>query len=242
MIKWLWDCYQIIKLYIHDRESCILYQIRVGLFLKFCCLLIIRIRTSDICSSIFWLSKFVLYICRTAYIWSKYMQNVCLNALTSSFSFCSRFGDYQTSFRRCRDFAPALEGLCFIRREFNRFDATVQTYMHNRVHQIFSGSFSDTVTSPNDVLFIVHHTNVDRLFEKWLRLRRRRRSRRNRRIAQRQYWSRLRRPSRRIDLIGHCAQCYAVGFIPVIGNIQLLSNIRRTFGYEYSSYRFGNVP
>lgn len=165
----------------------------------------------------------------------------------SNSRFSTVWGDYAPTFRTCRNLAAALEGVCPVRRRRETgWGNPVDTYMHNRVHAIFRGSFSDTVTSPNDPLFICHHAQVDRLFEKWLRRRprrrrrRRRRRRNNRRRARLQYSRQLGRPTR-MDLVGHCGLCYTVGFIPVIRNVQLLNNVRR-FGYEYDSYRFGRVP
>ncbi len=41
-----------------------------------------------------------------------------------------------------------------------------------QVHAFFSGTLSGVTTSTNDPLFILHHTMIDKLFERWLRMHR----------------------------------------------------------------------
>ncbi|GAA54899.1 tyrosinase, partial [Clonorchis sinensis] len=45
----------------------------------------------------------------------------------------------------------------------------VPVHMHNLVHSYFNGSWFDVATSPNDPIFFLHHTFVDKLFELWIR-------------------------------------------------------------------------
>ncbi|KAL3309691.1 hypothetical protein Ciccas_011759 [Cichlidogyrus casuarinus] len=42
-------------------------------------------------------------------------------------------------------------------------------FMHNLVHSYINGSWFDVATSPNDPLFWLHHSFVDKLFELWMR-------------------------------------------------------------------------
>merc|ERR1712240_8485 len=42
-------------------------------------------------------------------------------------------------------------------------------YMHNLVHDWIGGSVSNVPIAGNDPLFFLHHANVDRIFETWLR-------------------------------------------------------------------------
>lgn len=57
------------------------------------------------------------------------------------------------------DFTDALEG--WKQRKFN-----MQTDMHNRVHRWVGGIMS-TMLSPTDILFWLHHANIDRIWSKW---------------------------------------------------------------------------
>ncbi|XP_062517932.1 tyrosinase-like [Corticium candelabrum] len=40
---------------------------------------------------------------------------------------------------------------------------------HNRVHIYMGGIMADVSPAPNDPIFLLHHANIDRLFEVWLR-------------------------------------------------------------------------
>ena len=42
------------------------------------------------------------------------------------------------------------------------------SYLHNAVHIYMNGTMSDVDRSANDPVFILHHTYIDSLFEKWL--------------------------------------------------------------------------
>ncbi|XP_002738430.2 tyrosinase-like [Saccoglossus kowalevskii] len=41
--------------------------------------------------------------------------------------------------------------------------------LHNQVHLYFNGTISVIANAPSDPIFILHHVNVDRILEKWLR-------------------------------------------------------------------------
>lgn len=59
----------------------------------------------------------------------------------------------------CTAFHQAYEGICGL----NKTDQYL--YMHNRVHNIVKGSFCCSGTSVNDPLFIVHHSQLDRIWD-----------------------------------------------------------------------------
>ncbi|XP_066300031.1 tyrosinase-like [Branchiostoma lanceolatum] len=42
--------------------------------------------------------------------------------------------------------------------------------LHNQVHIYMDGTMSDTPFASNDPIFMLHHCNIDRLFESWIRL------------------------------------------------------------------------
>lgn len=44
-----------------------------------------------------------------------------------------------------------------------------EMHLHNVVHNSFGGTMSDVSVAPNDPIFWLHHSFVDRIFEKWLR-------------------------------------------------------------------------
>ena len=41
--------------------------------------------------------------------------------------------------------------------------------LHNRVHIVLGGTMGDVPSASNDPIFLLHHSFVDRIFEKWLR-------------------------------------------------------------------------
>lgn len=67
--------------------------------------------------------------------------------------------DRDQALRKCRSFHQALEGFCGRPGTDGRL-----RYMHNRVHNMVRGSTCCSATSPNDPLFLLHHTQIDRIF------------------------------------------------------------------------------
>lgn len=47
------------------------------------------------------------------------------------------------------------------------FRLLLETVLHNRVHMYVGGHMGDTLISPNDPVFWLHHANVDRLWARW---------------------------------------------------------------------------
>ena len=65
---------------------------------------------------------------------------------------------------------------CNFRNTFEGFVNTTNGYqmpgvhtLHNRVHNVLGGTMSDVPSASNDPIFPLHHSFVDRIFEKWLR-------------------------------------------------------------------------
>lgn len=58
---------------------------------------------------------------------------------------------------RCNSFGMAMEGYC-------GKQASDDLWMHNKVHNMIQGSMCCVGTSANDPLFMLHHTQVDRMF------------------------------------------------------------------------------
>lgn len=118
--------------------------------------------------------------------------------------------------KTCRSLFAALEGYCGIK--FHR-----KGIMHNRVHNMAIGPFAFGASSPNDPFFVLHHTQVDRLFERWLRQRRR-------------------RPSDLPPITkvppGHCGSCNMVGFYPPKRHKDVYKK-SRFLGYDYDNFHFG---
>ncbi|CAH8515127.1 unnamed protein product [Heterobilharzia americana] len=107
----------------------------------------------------------------------------------------------------------------------NRTSITdIPVYMHNLVHSYFNGSWFDVSTSPNDPLFILHHTFVDKLFELWFR---------KYRPSPSQY-------PRRGCPPGHSAYSPIVPLFPVIENIAYFVD-SRSLGYDYDDYKAGST-
>lgn len=61
---------------------------------------------------------------------------------------------------KCRGFHQVLEGFCSFTG-----DNSTYSFMHNKVHNIVRGTFCCAATSPNDPIFLVHHTQIDRIFQ-----------------------------------------------------------------------------
>ncbi|TGZ62022.1 hypothetical protein CRM22_007664 [Opisthorchis felineus] len=101
---------------------------------------------------------------------------------------------------------------------------TVPVHMHNLVHSYFNGSWFDVATSPNDPIFFLHHTFVDKLFELWIR---------KNRPSPEQYPKTNCPP-------GHGAYSALVPFIPVTTNIDYFVD-SRSLGYDYDNYLAGKT-
>ncbi|MES2444571.1 MAG: tyrosinase family protein [Pseudomonadota bacterium] len=62
-------------------------------------------------------------------------------------------------------FAPGITA--FERGAANAFEGKVEASPHNNIHNLIGGKMA-TMQSPQDVLFWLHHANVDRLWAAWL--------------------------------------------------------------------------
>nr|AFC87780.1 tyrosinase [Schmidtea mediterranea] len=94
--------------------------------------------------------------------------------------------------------------------------------MHNMVHSFINGTWMDFTTSPNDPLFLLHHTFMDKIFEIWLL--------RNRRSTY---------PGKSSTPIGQHADDFIVPFLPLIRNRNLFTSANE-FGYAYDNNIVGN--
>ena len=70
-------------------------------------------------------------------------------------------------------FRNALEGFTMlVNRSMNvceNFDGGFRyTELHNRVHIYIGGTMQSVPTASNDLIFFLHHCNIDRLYEQWL--------------------------------------------------------------------------
>lgn len=119
--------------------------------------------------------------------------------------------------RPCQSFFWALEGFCGSRYR-------PRGVMHNRVHNMALGPLSYGASSPNDPFFALHHTQVDRIFERWLRKRRQ------------GSWD---LPPVSIVPPGHCRSCNMVGFYPPTQHKDVYRH-SRSLGYDYDSFHFGH--
>jgi len=67
--------------------------------------------------------------------------------------------------KHCRSFHIALEGFC---GEPGK-DSTY-LHMHNKIHNMVQGSMCCPATASNDPLFILHHSQIDRIIECWFEI------------------------------------------------------------------------
>lgn len=120
---------------------------------------------------------------------------------------------------KCRGFHQALEGFCGS-PEANGD----HMYMHNRVHNMVSGSFCCAATAANDPLFLLHHSQVDRIMQVWFE----------------HYRPRVTEyPNHGVEP-GSCRECNIIGFIPTIRNVQMFVDMR-DLGIHYDNYKFGKL-
>ncbi|VDP90630.1 unnamed protein product [Echinostoma caproni] len=119
--------------------------------------------------------------------------------------------------KKCRGFHQALEGFCGPPGLNSTF-----LFMHNKVHNMVAGSFCCAATAANDPLFILHHSQIDRIFQVWF-----------------QFF----RP-RPTDFPNHgvqptnCRECNIVAFIPAVRHVQMFVDMR-DLGIHYDNYNFG---
>ena len=85
--------------------------------------------------------------------------------------------NYDTSMRNSRDsFRRRLEGFNTIRSavrctgpEEDREDCNSKQYMHNNVHNWIGGHMAVISAAVNDPIFSLHHCNIDRILESWIK-------------------------------------------------------------------------
>ncbi|XP_070566280.1 tyrosinase-like [Ptychodera flava] len=97
--------------------------------------------------------------------------------------------------------------------------------LHNSVHLYMNGTMSLVPTSANDPMFLVHHANVDRIFEKWLR----------RYNASPDAFPTDSTPT------GHNRYSYMVPFFPVYTNDEFFQRSEH-FGYTYEGIDDQGLP
>lgn len=118
---------------------------------------------------------------------------------------------------KCRSFHQALEGFC------GRSGANgTYMYMHNKVHNMVYGSHCCSATSTNDPLFLLHHTQVDRIFDLWL-------TRNDPRLTEYPEYG---------VAPGSCRACALIGWLPVVRHGQLFTQAKH-LGIKYDSLQFG---
>ena len=68
------------------------------------------------------------------------------------------------------------ESSCNFKNILERYASTKTAYrlpnvhtLHNQVHIVVSGAMEDVPPASNDPIFPLHHSFVDRFYEKWLR-------------------------------------------------------------------------
>ncbi|XP_019633275.1 PREDICTED: tyrosinase-like [Branchiostoma belcheri] len=91
--------------------------------------------------------------------------------------FAMRFPVYDTPpyirYSNC-SFRNLLEGFADTSTGKNHENGNVVVFgahtLHNQVHIYMNGTMGENPTSPNDPIFFLHHCNVDRLLETWMRL------------------------------------------------------------------------
>ncbi|XP_062873234.1 tyrosinase [Trichomycterus rosablanca] len=94
---------------------------------------------------------------------------------------------------------------------------TGQSTMHNSLHIFMNGTMSSVPASANDPIFLLHHTFIDSIFERWLRLHQ----------PPRSLYPESNAP------IGHNGGYNMVPFIPLFKNMDYFINSKE-LGYEYT--------
>ncbi|XP_070567031.1 tyrosinase-like [Ptychodera flava] len=88
--------------------------------------------------------------------------------------------------------------------------------LHNLVHDYMNGTIGSVPTASSDPLFFLHHSNVDRIFDKWLR---------RHRVSRDEF------PGKSTPT-GHSRYSYMVPFFPVYTNDEFFQRSEH-FGYTY---------
>ncbi|XP_006817095.1 tyrosinase-like [Saccoglossus kowalevskii] len=115
-------------------------------------------------------------------------------------------------------FRNILEGFADSERQTGLF-APFGLQSQNRVHSYLNGTMGIVASSPNDPMFWLHHSNVDRIMEKWIR-------RYN--VNTNHY------PPKDSTPVGQEADSYMVPFFPVMKNGEFLQK-SQVFGYTYDN-------
>lgn len=115
---------------------------------------------------------------------------------------------------KCRGFHETLEGFCGL--------PGTDMNMHNKVHNMVSGSFCCSPTAGNDPIFIFHHSQIDRILQIWFE------------HFQPTVTS---FPNHGVDM-GNCRECNLIGFLPAVRHGQMFVDLRQ-LGIYYDNYKFG---
>ncbi|KAF8571178.1 hypothetical protein P879_02393 [Paragonimus westermani] len=119
--------------------------------------------------------------------------------------------------RLCRGFHQTLEGFCGEAGTDGQY-----MYMHNKVHNMVRGSFCCAPTAANDPLFILHHSQIDRVMQIWFE---------HYRPSPTDF------PNHGVEY-GNCRECNLIGFIPTVRHNQMFVDMRQ-LGVYYDNYKFG---
>ncbi|KAL3309248.1 hypothetical protein Ciccas_012204 [Cichlidogyrus casuarinus] len=94
--------------------------------------------------------------------------------------------------------------------------------MHNRVHNMVKGSMCCSTTAANDPLFILHHSQMDRIWQLWYRY----------------YKPRPTEYPNTATEMGNCRECNLVGFLPPIRHCDMFVDMYE-LGIDYDNFNFG---
>lgn len=137
-------------------------------------------------------------------------------------TFKNFFDHTEKSGESCKSFHTAVEGFC---GKPGVNDSRL--YLHNFVHNSLDGSMCCSASATGDVLFIVHHTEVDRMVEAWTRLY-------GHEHTEYDFPNSGVRP-------GHCRQCFLTGILPPVRHGDLFLHTSIDLGYTYDNLAFGKT-
>lgn len=128
---------------------------------------------------------------------------------------------YFWPFDLCASFSHMMEaGLKCICKK----NATAPVQLHAQVHVNIAGTFNPVATAPYDSLFVMHHSQIDRLFELWLR---------TKKPPTVEY------PNFSLAA-NQCRDCRIAGFYPIVTHKDVFVDSRH-IGYDYDNFDFGRL-
>lgn len=118
----------------------------------------------------------------------------------------------------CLSFHKSMEGFCG-----PQIDTSSYLWMHNKVHNMVTGSFCCAATAANDPIFPLHHSQVDRIFQAW--------------FTYQKPDPETSLPTKGV-LPGQFRDSNLISFLPLMRNRDLFIDMRE-LGVDYDSYAFG---